>query len=185
MPVRSHMKGFTLIELIIVITILGILASVALPRFIDIQRDARIAKLEAARGAVAAASAIVHAAMLAKRGVADTVACPGGGGTANNDPTGAGTLCTEAGVIATLNAYPAVNALGSTPPGLAAAAGLTSVFNPSVADLQAEGYQIVGGGAIHTFRVLGATTITQCQFTYTEAAAGAAPLISATVTTGC
>ncbi|MCD9539789.1 prepilin-type N-terminal cleavage/methylation domain-containing protein [Photobacterium carnosum] len=54
-------KGFTLIELVVVIVILGILAVVAAPKFMGLQRDARIADLKGLEGGLKAANEMVYA----------------------------------------------------------------------------------------------------------------------------
>ena len=54
---KNQQSGFTLIELIMVIVILGILAAFALPKFADLSGDARASSLNGALGSVRSASA--------------------------------------------------------------------------------------------------------------------------------
>jgi MSHA pilin protein MshA len=61
-PDMKQQRGFTLIELVMVIVILGILAAVAIPKFVDFKGDAQTAALDGVVGSINSASAINYAA---------------------------------------------------------------------------------------------------------------------------
>lgn len=90
---NTRQRGFTLIELVVVIVIIGILAAFAIPRFAGLAEDARKASVRGLLGTVRSSSALVHGLALAR-----------------NVTTG--TVDLEGATIAVVNGYPAGSAAG-------------------------------------------------------------------------
>jgi MSHA pilin protein MshA len=161
---KAQQGGFTLIELIVVIVILGILAATALPKFASLSGEARLASLNAAKGSLSATSAMTHGKYLVAPPADKLIAVEGTKVTMN-----------------TASGYPSV-ASQDEADALAAAAGLSSAdYKVYIKGAGGDKEPKVGDNqlAIVPSSIVGTTAASKCFVLYEAATApNAAPVIT-------
>jgi MSHA pilin protein MshA len=162
---KRSQAGFTLIELIIVIVILGILAVTAAPKFLDFGSDARKSVLQGVKGSLESAGSLVYGKAIIAGQQAAELSCFTGG-TVVAAPAAA-TECTTGNDV--VYGYPAADADSLR----------------AVAELTAAEWDITGTGpALITPAGYSPSASGVCQVSYTEATSTAKPVITVTGT-GC
>ncbi len=158
-------KGFTLIELVVVIVILGILSVVALPKFVNLTDDSRKAVMEGLAASIKSASTMVHSKALIQ-----------------NKVEGADVIEADGLFFSIVNSYPDTHQIGNGSGDSAAnAAGIIGAIDKTVPLIQV---QLTANGLKSTtfsYSGLGAT----CQIIYREALSSTEPPEILTDYSGC
>jgi MSHA pilin protein MshA len=168
-------SGFTLLELIIVIAIIAVLAALALPRLIETQRDARIAKAMALHGSLRSAAALARARCELDLGISTP---PTGPDCRNTPPA----VLMDGHPVRIVNRFPAAAADGidvaadidMAVGGLVASNGTAT--NSSSISVPSRSFDIVGG------------TVPNCRVTYLEAGLNGSTVVApefSVTTSGC
>ncbi|MEW6994123.1 type II secretion system protein [Colwelliaceae bacterium MEBiC 14330] len=119
MKIKANQQGFTLIELVVVIVILGILAVTAAPRFINLTDDARTATLDAVRGSLETVNNLTFAKALIA-----------GNETVDGDATTAPTIDVDGTTVNISFGYPRSNS------------GMAAIFSANLLDLDTNEFDI-------------------------------------------
>jgi MSHA pilin protein MshA len=156
-------NGFTLIELVVVIIILGILAVTAAPKFINLQGDARASTLQGMKAALQGANSLVYS----KAAISGQEKLPKSGGAkvpsvelGTGDPAVTNYGYLQATQVELENALDVI---------FSKAAGSDPAVDPAVVG----DWTISTSGSVATIGIEGAATT--CRFTYTEAANATTP----------
>src|SRR5258706_12078984 len=150
-------QGFTLIELVVTISIIAILAAVALPRYIALQTQARTAKMQAIYGGVRSAAMLAHAQAIA------------------SNTTAAATVPMEGANITQINAYPTADAAGI----------ITALQLDTTGDQVTISAGGAAAGSTITIHINGATKAGDSRLLYTSPPAQPAPVIAPPLPARC
>jgi MSHA pilin protein MshA len=156
---RSSQQGFTLIELVAVIVLLGILAVTALPRFLNLQGDARSSVLRGVGAQVLGADAQLYAKALIQ-----------------NQTGATGTVTDTAGNILVVNGHADSRALASIAPADATAFPIGWTINTDAT---------TAGVAVDTTTTMYLGYSATCRIAVTETGSAATPVGIVYTTTNC
>jgi len=162
---NKQQQGFTLIELVIVIVILGILAATAAPKFIDLTGDARSSVMSAVQGSINSATSIAHSKALIA------------GKTSGTD-----TIVIGSKYYALVNGYPAAQSLGAKD----GTSALNALGIKGLVELESGSDVTVdetNNPAVFTHSK--ATTPASCKVDYTESTGSEVPPTVTLTSSGC